>query len=242
MWVSGICVGLLVAGVMKGVGGEAGEHNRLSEAEQKEGWQLLFDGKSGAGWRGYAGPGFPSKGWEIEEGCLKHVGQGGGGDIITAAAYDGFEFSFEWKLAPKANSGVKYLVVLDRELAPGHEYQIVDDVNEKTSVQGSKHQTASFYDVLPATVWREPRPPGQFNESRILVLGNHVEHWLNGSKMLEYELGSEAVRQAVAKSKFRGVKGFGEKVGGHLLLQDHGGEIWFRNLKVRDLSVAAGVR
>jgi hypothetical protein len=177
----------------------------------------------------------------VEEGCLKHQARGGGGDIITEGAYDDYELRFEWSLAPKANSGVKYLVVEARANAPGHEYQLVDDANERTNKPGDKHQTASFYDVLPPSAWTEPRPPGQFNESRIRVEGRHVEHWLNGTKILEYELGSEAVRAAVGRSKFRNVRGFGEKVRGHILLQDHGGEVRFRNMKLRELPAPAKV-
>lgn len=208
--------------------------NQLSDAEQQAGWRLLFDGASTRGWRWYKQAAFPAKGWAIEDGCLKHLARGGGGDVITDAEFDDFEFAFEWRIAPKANSGVKYFIIEERDSAIGHEFQVIDDVGLGYAKPGDKHQTASFYDVLAPTAWKEPLPPGQFNQSRIVVQGNHVEHWLNGLKTIEYELGSDAVRAAVAASKFKAVKGFGTKLKGHLLLQDHGGEVWFRNLKVRE--------
>ena len=211
--------------------------NQLSALEQQDGWRLLFDGVSTQGWRGYKQSAFPDRGWTIEGGCLKHVARGGGGDIVTEAEFGDFELSFEWRLGARANSGVKYFVTEERASAIGHEYQLIDDVGLGYAKPGDKHQTASFYDVLAPTAWKEPNPPGQFNQSRIRVAGQHVEHWLNGMKTLEYELDSTAVRAAVAASKFKDVRGFGTKMRGRLLLQDHGGEIWFRNLKVRDLSV-----
>lgn len=209
--------------------------NQLTAEERAAGWRLLFDGASTRGWRGYRQEGFPRVGWSVQDGCLKHQARGGGGDIVTEETFDDFELTFEWRLAPKANSGLKYLVTEAHDSAIGHEYQLIDDVGLGFAKAGDKHQTASFYDVLAPTAWTEPRPPGQFNQSRVVVRGRHVEHWLNGSKTLEYELGSEAVRVAVASSKFRNVAGFGSKLKGYLLLQDHGGEAWFRNLKLRPL-------
>jgi len=227
----------LLGDALPGRGAEA-PANQLTPEERAAGWRLLFDGRSTTGWRGFKKPAFPEKGWVVEDGCLKHLRRGGGGDIITDASFDDFEVSFEWRLAPKANSGLKYFITEARSAAIGHEYQLIDDVGLGYAKPGSKHQTASFYDVLAPTAWKEPHPPGQFNHSRIVVQGGHVEHWLNGLKTLEYELGSNHVRDAVAASKFKEVAGFGAKLKGHLLLQDHGGEIWFRNLKLRELSVA----
>lgn len=199
-------------------------------------WRPLFDGKTTQGWRGFKRTAFPSKGWIIEDGCLKHSLNGGGGDIVTEETFDEFDLEFEWKLTPGSNSGVKYFVLEERKEAIGHEYQVIDDPAYGFDKAGNKHQTASFYDVLPPSVYSPPRPPGEFNSSRILVRGSHVEHWLNGVKVLEYELGSPAVMYAVRQSKFKGVKGFGTKLKGHLLLQDHGGEVWFRNIRIRTAS------
>jgi hypothetical protein len=159
-----------------------------------------------------------------------------GGDIITDAEFDDFELQWDWKLAPKGNSGVKYFVLESRSQVLGHEYQMLDDGNAPGVDKGHRKQyTASFYAVLEpgkTTV----KPPGEVNSSRILVKGNHVEHWLNGEKVLEYECGSEQVKTAVAASKFKTVAGFGNKVKGHLLLQDHESQVWFQNVKVRELS------
>jgi len=209
--------------------------NQLTPAERAAGWQLLFDGTTTSGWRGFKQKEFPRRGWVVEDGCLKHIQRGGGGDLITDASFQDFELSFEWRLGPRANSGLKYFITEERAGAIGHEYQLIDDAALGYAKPGSKHQTASFYDVLAPTAWQQPRPPGQFNHSRIVVEGRRVEHWLNGLKTLEYELGSDRVMQAVTASKFKDVAGFGTKIEGHLLLQDHGGEIWFRNLKLRGL-------
>lgn len=204
-----------------------------------EGWQPLFDGKTTRGWRGYRQKSFPTQGWTVEDGCLKHTARGGGGDIVTERTFDEFEFEFEWRIGPKANSGVKYFVSEDRPSAIGHEYQILDDAEAIGAKPANKHQTASFYDVLAPTNSERPKPAGEFNRSRIVVSGQKVEHWLNGIKTIEYELGSESLRTAVAASKFREIPGFGTRIRGPLLLQDHGGEVWFRNLRVRDLKSPA---
>lgn len=199
-----------------------------------EDWKPLFDGKTTDGWRSIGKDAFPSRGWVIEDGCLKHVAHGGGGDLITTGQYEEFEFSFEWKVAPGANSGVKYFVI-EKRGSIGHEYQLIDDARHPDARHGNDRSTACFYDVLPATN-KVVNPAGEFNHSRIRVKGNHVEHWLNGKKVLEYELDSPELKAAIQKSKFKHQKIFGTRVKGHLLLQDHGDEVWFRNLKIRDLS------
>jgi hypothetical protein len=208
--------------------------NQLSDEEKAAGWKLLFDGQTTQGWRSFKKQSFPAKGWIVEDGWLRGLGKGGG-DIISDSEFTDFELQWEWKLAPEGNSGVKYFVLESRSSALGHEYQMIDDMREPEAARGSgKHCTASFYDVLAPT-----HPPVKLaeavNSSRILVKGNHVEHWLNGVKVLEYECGSEPVKAAVAASKFRNTAGFGDKVKGHLLLQDHGTEVWFRNVKIREL-------
>jgi hypothetical protein len=222
---------LTLAGLI--LSARAAGSNQLTAAEKAAGWRRLFDGQSTAGWRGYKKTAFPAKGWVIEDGCLYCQPHGGGGDIITDEQFGDFEFAFEWKIAPAANSGVKYFVSEQYRSAIGHEYQLLDDTANADAKVGRSHQTASFYDVLPPSLEAKPKPVGEFNESRILVRGNHVEHWLNGKKVLEYELGSDEVRAAVAKSKFKNIPGFATKGRGYILLQDHGGGIWFRNLKLR---------
>jgi hypothetical protein len=209
--------------------------NQLTEEEKAAGWKLLFDGKSTQGWRSFKKETFPAGGWVVEDGWLHCLGKGGG-DIITDAEFDGFELQWEWKLAPAGNSGVKYFVLETRNEAIGHEYQMIDDERTPDAVKGGgKHLTASFYDVLAPAAHAPVKPPGEINSSRILLKGNHVEHWLNGVKVLEYECGSEAVKAAVAASKFKNKAGFGNKVRAHILLQDHTSDVWFRNVKLREL-------
>ncbi|HYK88502.1 MAG TPA: DUF1080 domain-containing protein, partial [Acidobacteriota bacterium] len=142
---------------------------------------------------------------------------------------------WEWKIAPGGNNGVKYFVTEARPSAPGHEYQMIDDAANPDGKVGANHLTASFYDVLAPADDRPVRPAGQWNQSRILVRGNHVEHWLNGKMVLEYELGSERVKAGLARSKFRNLPDFGTKIPGHIMLTYHYDECWYRNVKIREL-------
>ncbi len=218
----------------------AAQVNQLTDPETAAGWKLLFDGKDTQGWRSFRQQSFPDKGWVVEAGWLHCLGKGGGdkggGDIITDAEFDDFELEWEWKLAPAANSGLKYFVLETRNEVLGHEYQMIDDERAVGVDKGNRKQlTASFYAVLPPAIKPPIKAAGETNQSRILVRGNHVEHWLNGAKVLEYECGSKVVKAGVAASKFKNKAGFGDKVQGHLLLQDHNCEAWFRNVKVRAL-------
>ena len=198
-------------------------------------WQLLFDGATTTAWRGFKEKEFPTRGWTVEDGCLKHRQDGGGGDIVTTETYTDFEFECEWRVGPQANSGIKYLITQERNDPIGHEYQILDDATALKNAPPDKHSTASLYDLLAPTNL-VLRAGDQFNQSRIVVFGRRVEHWLNGAKVLEYELGSKPLLAAVAASKFKNVSGFGSKIAGHILLQDHGGEVWFRHLRIRRLT------
>jgi len=213
----------------------------LTSIEQNDGWKLLFDGKTTKGWRGFKKTGFPTVGWSIDNGRLKHAASGGSptaasGDIITVDTFNDFDLRFEWTVAPGANSGVKYLVTEDRDGPIAHEYQIIDDVKHADALIGPHRATASLYDVIAAPADKPLKPAGQRNEGRILVQGNHVEHWLNGAKVIEYELGSAALKAAKAKSKFKDVPGWEDKLKGHILLQDHGDEVWYQNIRIRELS------
>jgi hypothetical protein len=207
--------------------------NALTPAERKAGWKLLFDGRTLNGWRGYRKPGLPQAGWVVEDGCLKLQANSGGGDIITVDQFTDFDLQWDWRIGPKGNNGVKYLVTEERPSAPGHEYQMLDDA---TTDDPNKF-TASFYDVLPPQKKTPLQLPGQWNHSRILVQGKHVEHWLNGEKVLKYELESPEAKAAIAQSKFKNAPGFGDKIKGHILLTDHKEETWYRNIKIREPGV-----
>jgi hypothetical protein len=224
----------ITAGLMLGSMAFA-EAPSLSSEEKAKGWKLLFNGKDLEGWRSFKKKEGPKQGWVVEDGVLIHKSKGGGGDIITDAEFNDFELTWDWKLAQGANSGLKYFITESRKEAIGHEYQLIDDARHKdASLAGGKRVTASFYDVL-APKEHTAKEAGEWNSSRVLVQGNHVEHWLNGTKVLEYELGSPEVLDAVSQSKFKLVAGFGTKIKGHILLQDHGDEISFRNVKVHEL-------
>lgn len=212
--------------------------NQLSPDEKAGGWKLLFDGQTTQGWHSFRKDSFPATGWVVEDGWLHCLGKNGG-DLLSNGEYDQFDLRWEWRIEPAGNSGLKYFVLESRKSALGHEYQMLDDErNPDGKIADGKHVTASFYDVFKPTVAPPTKPVGEINHSRIVVRGNHVEHWLNGVKVLDYECGSPAVKAAVAESKFKDVDGFGECVKAHLLLQDHHSQVWFRSIKIRDLAGA----
>lgn len=216
----------------------AAEPNTLSDAEKAHGWQLLFDGKSSAGWSALGGKPFPVKGWDIADGMLHHSKGGGGGDVVTVANYEDFELTWQWKIAEGGNSGLKYNLP-DASKGVGFEYQLLDDAKHPDAkLHDGTRTTASLYDVLAAPADKKMNAAGEWNESRVLVKGNHVEQWLNGAKTLEFEMGSEALKKAIAASKFKATPGFGVKAKSPILLQDHGDEIWLRDLKMRVIPVS----
>jgi hypothetical protein len=228
-----LAIGLLLAASSL----RASPPNELTPAEKSAGWRLLFDGKTTAGWRGFNKTEFPSQRWVVRDGALVVLGAGtgdshGGGDIVTTEKFSDFDLRWEWRVAPGANSGLKYLVDEKRGEPIAHEYQILDDDKHPDAKVGPHRQAAAFYDVLPPAKDKPLKPVGEWNRSRVLVKGNHVEHWLNGRKVLEYELGSPEIKAAIAKSKFKDVVGFEAKLTGPILLQDHGDEVAYRSIKI----------
>jgi hypothetical protein len=216
--------------------------NQLSKDDVKDGWQLLFDGKTTNGWRGAHKETFPGKGWHVENGELVVEAAGGaesgnGGDIVTLEEYESFELLADFKITKGANSGIKYFVTEaygSDKSAIGLEYQILDDKNHpdaKLGVKGNR-TVASLYDLIPAKADKKFYPDN-WNHARLVVNGNHVEHWLNGEKVVEYERNNQMFDALVAYSKYKDYEGFGNWEKGHILLQDHGDEVHFSNIKIR---------
>ncbi len=219
--------------------------NTISEREAEEGWKLLWDGKTTNGWRGAKLDKFPEKGWSIEDGILKvHKSGGGestnGGDIVTTRPYKNFMLKVDFKITEGANSGIKYFVDTDLNKGPGSaigcEFQILDDAKHpdaKLGVNGNR-TLGSLYDLIAAPK-DKPFRGGFFNTAMVVVKGNHVEHWLNGIKIIEYERNNQMWNALVAYSKYRDWPNFGNAEEGLILLQDHGDEVWFQNIKIKEL-------
>jgi hypothetical protein len=221
--------------------------NYLSSYEKLHGWNLLFDGKSSTGWISAKGTAFPAKGWQIGDGTLMVLASEGkeaqnGGDIVTTKQFSAFDLSFEFKLTPGANSGVKYFVTLADKTegsSIGLEYQVLDDElhpDAKLGLNGDR-KLASLYDLFPSNKSKRfIRPIGAWNTGRVVVYpDNRVEHYLNGVKVLEYTRGSKAFNDAVAISKYKIWPNFGLAKQGHILLQDHGNQVTYRSIKIKEL-------
>lgn len=246
-----LALGGLAALVLVFSDGVRAEVNQLTKEEQSQGWELLFDGRSTSGWRGMKGTPFPSQSWTIEDGTLRTQEDGSGGDVISEKEYSSFELSVEWKISPGGNSGIKYLVQ-EEWLSPhfqpdlperqkrnqwlsavGPEYQIYDDDRMRRRPGWEKSSTGALYLLYPPEN-KQVNPPGEWNHSRIVVRGDHVEHWLNGRKLLEYEMNSPELLDLVQNTKFHKVPGFGIRGPGNIVLQHHGTPAWFRNIKIRE--------
>lgn len=231
-----------------------GVSNTLTGQEKADGWRLLWDGHTSEGWRSSRSEKFPEGGWMMRDGVLAVTGSDGkesarGGDIITREKFSNFELKADFKISLGANSGIKIFVQPDLGAitpsgvktalgsAIGLEYQILDDQHHPDAKLGHNgdRTLGSLYDLIPASSAKKPNPVGEWNHVRILSRGRHVEFWLNGDKVTEFERGSPAFREAVAASKYKNIPGFGEWPDGHVLLQDHGNAAAFRDLKIRPL-------
>ena len=227
--------------------------NALTPEEKSAGWTLLFNGRSLKGWQGLGLPGIPKGHWVVEGDAIKNVpnqdvprGKDGKStpnfDLMTVRTFTDFELSFEWKIAPRGNSGVKYSVseamsadqAEAKNTAIGFEYQVLDDALNPDARVGPHRSAAALYDILPVT-GSVSKPAGEFNAARILFRARHGEHWLNGVKVLEFDLDTPEFAARLAASKFKEIPGFADKRKGHIVLQDHGDAVWFRNIKLREL-------
>jgi hypothetical protein len=221
--------------------------NELTPEEKSQGWKLLFDGKTSQGWVGAYKNTFPEKGWTIEDGILKIQKSDGSestnfGDIVTTEEFTAFDLAFDFNITEGANSGVKYFVTLsegNKGSAIGLEYQILDDALHPDAKMGrdGNRTLSSLYDLIKAE--KQPRfvrKPGEWNQGRVVVYpDNKVEHYLNGVKVLEYQRGSQAYRDLVAISKYKVWNRFGEAPKGRILLQDHGDQVSYKNIKIKTL-------
>ena len=226
--------------------------NELTVAERTAGWRLLFDGASLQGWRGLGYDSVPTAHWRVIDGAIAKVptakvrrqadGQPvAGGDLMTIDAFRDFELAFEWRVTPGANSGVKYNVSEQLSLehagnhaALGFEYQVLDDVLHPDNKIVS-HRAGALYDIIAPSAAKRLHAVGEWNSARIVLRGNHGEHWLNGMKVLEFDLGSSRLGSLLDQSKYKPIPGFAERRNGHIVLQDHGDEVYFRSIKIREL-------
>jgi len=206
--------------------------NSLSESERGDGWELLFDGATTTGWRGYKQSACPS-GWQAQDGALTRVSEAG--DIVTVEEFQDFMLDFEWRVAPGANSGVMFRVGEERDYPweSGPEFQILDNGAHQDGLDPLSSAGANY--AMHAPERDVTKPPGAWNLARLVVSGPHVEHWLNGVKLLEYELWSDDWKQRVSQCKWKDRPDYGSRASGRIALQDHGDWVAFRNIKLKRL-------
>lgn len=243
-----LCV-LLLLGIAQPIAAQ----NTLSAAERAAGWRLLFDGKTLNGWRGLGYDSVPTAHWRVVNGAIEKIASGNvpkmpdgqpahGGDLMTTDTFRDFELRFDWKVTPGANSGVKYNVSEEFSLAhaPNHaalgfEYQVLDDsLSDDNKIPS--HRAGSLYDLIAPNGAKRLMPVGQWNTSRIVFRGRHGEHWLNGSKIVDFYLGTPYTDSLLDKSKYHAIPGFADRRDGHIILQDHGDEVFYRDIKIRELN------
>lgn len=210
--------------------------NNLSQKQLEDGWELLFDGKTLDGWRTFKNQ--PNNSWKVVDGTLHSLpfdSANQRADLVTIKQYKNFELQFDWKIGYQGNSGVMFRVTEDLDLPylTGPEYQILDDVGYPGESPEENLTGANF--AMHVAQNKTMNPQGEWNSSKLLVNGNHVEHWLNGIMVLTYELGSEEWKQLKANCKWKDVEAYGINNEGHINLQDHGSEVWFKNIAIRIL-------
>jgi 3-keto-disaccharide hydrolase len=207
--------------------------NTLSAEEKAAGFKLLFDGKSLAGWRSFKSE-TPPAGWKAIDGLLTL--ETGGGDLVTADQYGDFDLRLEWRISPKGNGGVMFRVTPDGPYtwSTGPEMQILDNAGHNDGKKPITSAGSNF--AVNEPIKDVTKPVGEWNDARLLVNGAHVEHWLNGVKLLEYELWSPDWEARVKASKFATMPGYGRAKRGFIAIQDHGNPVWFRNIRIRPLS------
>jgi hypothetical protein len=208
--------------------------NTLSKKEKKEGWVLLF-GTSTNGWRNYKNR--EAEGWAVANGELycKEAGVTKRADLITVSQYENYELQIDWKISPRKNSGIVYMATEDNGASyeSGPEYQLIDDIGYPDKLQDKQLSGANYDMEAPSA--KVAKPAGEFNHTKIVINKGHVEHWLNGTKVVEYELWSKEWEQQKENSKWKNVKPYGMSKKGYIALQDHGGGIAFKNIKLKRL-------
>jgi hypothetical protein len=236
-WRLSLAAALLGLVALGGRAADAPAPNTLTDKEKADGWKLLFDGKTTDGWRAYRGKDVPDV-WKVIDGALVVSPKNGkhGGDIVTNDEYANFDLAFEWKVTPGANSGIMYRVGESKgePYETGPEYQILDN-KKHADGKNPKTSAASCY-ALYAPTKDVTKPVGEWNQGRIVVNGNHVEHWLNGEKVVEYDFGSDDWNKRMGASKFAQMDHYGKEKKGHIDLQFHGDEVAYRNIKIKVLS------
>src|SRR3954467_7111781 len=262
MAIAVLAAGCHSSGQMESMPASSAAPNTLSAAEAAAGWKLLFDGRTLTGWRGLGMSGTPAGHWTVEDGAIKKIATKNvpmvngkrppGGDIITDKLYHNFEIEWDWKMTPVGNSGLKYNVSealslaggkTAAELSPstaqnraalGFEYQMIDD-DRHSDGKLPTHRSGALYDLITPNENKHLNPIGEWNHSKLVFGGNHGEHWLNGLKVVEYELGSPSFNAAFAKSKYKDIPGFATRRDTPIVLQDHTEEVYFRSIKIREL-------
>jgi len=236
-----LCIAILLGFVTR-MSADCNKDNKLTPKEKSAGWMLLFDGKSLSGWHGYNGQ--DTKSWAVEDCTLKSVGTEGNygsdlrADLVTAQQFENFELSIDWKASKGGNSGVMYAVVEDPKYKAawmtGPEYQFIDDIGFPDKLEEWQKAGANYAMHLPNNQ-KQLKPVGEWNNTRIVVNGPHVEHWLNGKKILEFERWNTEWTKLRNSGKWKEAPDYGLAKKGHIVLQDHGSVFWFKDIKIREI-------